>query len=321
MTHNFGWKSIEKLKVNNPDLITKLHNDRIHDRRLKLREKKEYMRSIFDPVIGCYFHDLIEQTDDKEKDFPKYFHIFLESNSRYAFAYPINDKTADTAIKTLEKFISDNGNKPIRKLTSDGEKGFDSEKFTNFCKSKGIMVKIVLDKAHSTLGLIDRFIRTLRDLNQPPTKTSSGTQYDADHINFSAAKMKILINRYNNSPHRTIGCSPKEMYDHPELEKKWIQRKLKLQHIQDQIEDFVIPKDSFVRYRMNTMDLNGRKRRSEFSREKYKVVGRVGVRYVIRDNKGKQITKSRFELIRADDNDPPGEIQRDSVFKSSKLYI
>ena len=167
---------------------------RLHDRQMKLKQKKPYMRSIFDPLIGCYFHDLLQQSDDRDTTlYPHYYHIFLESNSRYAFAYPVEDKTAETAIETLKKFIKDNNNKPIRKLTSDGEKAFDSEAFTNYCHKKGIAVKIILDKAHSTLGLIDRFIRTLRDMNQPSNRSRIGTQYDADHINIRPEKMRILI--------------------------------------------------------------------------------------------------------------------------------
>ena len=300
--------------------IIEVIKKRLHDRQMKLKQKKPYMRAIFDPVIGCFFHDLLQQTADRPRGYPHYFHIFLESNSRYAFAYPVNDKTARTSIETLNKFIDDNGGKPIRKLTSDGECAFNSNEFTNYCNDKGIAVKIILDKAHSTLGLIDRFIRTLRDMNQPPNRKPNEFQYDAQHVNFSAEKMQDFINSYNNTFHKTIGCSPKEMYDNPTLENEWIQRKLKLRHIQDNIEDFVIPNGTFVRYRMNEMDLDGRKRRSQFSREKYQVAERIGSRYVLRGPDGRKITKSRYELIIADENDPEGPPFSYEVVSSSELY-
>lgn len=285
--------------------IEEVIKKRLHDRKLKMKQKKPYMRQIFDPIIGCYFHDLLQQTEDKPKEYPKYFHVFLESNSRYAFAYGVNDKTKETAIKTLDRFLMEVGGKPVVKLTSDGEGAFNSNDFTNYCNLKGIAVKIIPDKAHSSLGLIDRFMRTLRDMNQPANR-SKGEQYGKEYVNFSEGKMRELIESYNNTFHKTIGCKPKEMYDNVEKEKEWIEKKRKFRMIQNNIEDFVIPLNSYVRYRMNNDDLHGRKRRSQFSREKFLVKGKSGSRYILKAADGTVITKSRFELIKADEEDPHG---------------
>ena len=281
---------------------------KFHDRNMKMRQKRPYMNRIFDPLIGCYFHDLLQQTNDRPTGWPHYFHIFLESNSRYAFAYPVDDKTERTAIETLNKFISDNQGKPIVKLTSDGESAFDSKGFKDYCKSKNIMIRVIFDKAHSSLGLIDRFVRTLRDLHQPINKNEP-EQRSIKMNNFSINDMKTLIDEYNNTFHKTIGCSPKEMYDNPELEHEWIRKCQRFKTIQKNIEDFDIPIGSLVRYRMNKADLAGGKRRSQFSLEKYRVKKRIGNRYVLESEKNESggfITKSRFELILADDSYPSG---------------
>ena len=279
-----------------------------HDRHLKMTQKRPYMVRIFDPVIGCYFHDLLQQTSDRPDGYPHYFHIFIESNSRYAFAYPVNSKTTDTAIQTLDRFIQDNHGKPIVKLTSDGESAFDSKEFKDYCKSLDIYVRIINDRAHSSLGLIDRFIRTIRDLHQP-IRRGEPEQRSVEMDNFSEQEMTQLINEYNNTFHKTIGCSPAEMYNNPELEREWIRKRQKFQTIQKNIKDFEIPIGSYVRYRMNSDDLAGGKRRSQFSLEKYRVIKRVGNRYVLQstDSNGGFITKSRFELILADDSYPYGK--------------
>lgn len=325
---NSGFKSFSKLyplihehypnatKKEIRDIIAK----RQHDRHQRTRHKQPFMRAIFDPVPGAYFHDLIQQTADRKKGYPHYFHVFIGTNTRYAFAYPVNDKSAATSIETLRKFIDDNDGKPIVKLTSDGECAFSSNDFTDFCKSRDIIVKIILDKSHSTLGIVDRFIRTLRDMNQPPNRSPNGEQYDAEHVNFSAEKMARLVDSYNNTFHNSIGCTPKQMYNDISLERQWIEKKRKLRQIQNNIENFTIPLHSYVRYRMNTMDLDGRKRRSEFSREKYLVSGRVGSRYILKALDGSKITKSRFELIRADDDDPRGVSFPYTVARSSELH-
>ena len=297
----------------NPDMTRKEVIEEIkkkfHDRHLKYYQKRPYMVRIFDPVIGCYFHDLLQQTGDRPKGYPHYFHIFLESNSRYAFAYPVNDKTEETAEKTLNKFIEDNNGKPIVKLTSDGESAFDSSKFKEYCKSKNIMIRIINDRAHSSLGLIDRFIRTLRDLHQP-IRRGEPEQRSVEMDNFSEQEMIQLIDEYNNTFHKTIGCSPKEMYDNPELEHEWIRKRKTFETIQKNIDDFEIPVGSYVRYRMNNDDLAGGKRRSQFSLEKYRVIKRIGRRYVLQptdSTNGGFITKSRFELILAEDKYPYGK--------------
>ena len=286
-----------------PADVKKALKQRSHDSRIRKLHLKPYMRKIFERVPGCFFHDLLQQPRGAE---PKYFHIFIGANNRYAFAYPVNDKSAATAIETLNKFIKDNHNKPIRKLTSDGECAFNSNQFVNACQQNGIMLKIIPDGAHSSLGIADRFIRTLRDMNQPKGKSDS-QQYSKDYIEFTNDKMHSLINAYNNSYHNSIGCSPKQMYNDENLEKEYIAKCIKQRSVQDAIIDFNIPAGTYVRYRMNDYDLAGHKRRGQLSREKYKINKRLGSRYLLEAADGKIISKSRFELIKAADDDPIGK--------------
>ena len=303
---NTHFKTYNHIKYAVPGMkgkdLRNLLKQRLHDRQIKLPLKKPYMRRIFEREPGCFFHDLLVQPGDTE---PKYFHIFIGANNRYAFAYPINDKSASTAIETLNKFISDNRGKPIVKLTSDGEGAFNSQQFINHCREHKIMLKIVPDQAHSTLGIIDRFIRTLRDMNQPANK-SQDQQYDNDYIIFTNSKMQSLINSYNNAYHESIKCSPKHMYDNEQVEKEYISKCIKQRAIQDNIKDFNLEPGTYVRYRMNDYDLAGHKRRSQISREKYVINKRIGSRYLLQAPDGKIISKSRFELIKADDDDPIG---------------
>ena len=279
-----------------------MSNKKNHDKRMSYAYTKQYMRKIFERVPGCYFHDLLQQPRNIE---PKYYHIFIGANSRYAFAYPVNDKSAKTAIDTLNKFINDNKGKPIIKLTSDGECAFNSQQFINACNIHNIMLKIIPDKAHSTLGIVDRFIRTLRDMHQHGGNSQS-QQYDSHYIEISPSKMQTLISTYNNTVHKTIGCSPKQMYNDEQLEKEYIAKCIRQRNIQSAIADFNLPEGTYVRYKMNTFDLAGHKRRSQLSREKYIINKRLGCRYLLQAADGKIISKSRYELIKAEDSDPIG---------------
>ena len=166
------------------------------------------MQKIFEQVPGCYFHGLLVQPRGSDH---QYYHVFIGANNRYGFAYLINDNTAATALDSLKQFIKD-VSKPGMKLTSDGESAFNSELFTNYCSKHNIRVKIIPDKVHSSLGIVERFIRTLRDMNQPANR-SQDQQYSKEYIEFTAEKMQILINKYNNAYHNAIKCTPSEMFN------------------------------------------------------------------------------------------------------------
>ena len=65
------FKTYDKLKhtLNVPKKeLREALKKRNHDRHLKLSQTRPYMNRIFDPVIGCYFHDLLQQTNDKPND-------------------------------------------------------------------------------------------------------------------------------------------------------------------------------------------------------------------------------------------------------------
>ena len=301
-THFKTYKHVKHVLPNvKPGELRKIIKQRLHDKQMRLPQTRPYMRKIFERVPGCYFHDLLVQPSGAD---PKYYHIFIGANHRYAFAYPVNDKTATTAVETLTKFVNDTDGKVV-KLTSDGECAFNSQQFINACSEKKIMLKIIPDKAHSTLGIVDRFIRTLRDMNQPANR-SQEQQYDKDFIEFTPSKMQSLIKSYNNAYHNAINCSPKKMYEDENLEKEYIAKCIKQRAIQDCIKDFKLEPGTYVRYKMNDYDLAGHKRRSQLSREKYVIHKRLGSRYLLQAPDGKIISKSRFELVRANDNDPVG---------------
>lgn len=277
-----------------------MNNKQIRDKRMGYAYTKQYMRKIFERVPGCYFHDLLVQPRGFH---PKYYHIFIGANSRFAFAYPVEDKSANTTVNTLNQFVKDA--KRVVKLTSDGECAFNSQQFINACHDNNIMLKIVPDAAHATFGIIDRFIRTLRDMNQPKSN-SQGQQYDSNYIEINPSKMKTFIDTYNNTEHKSIKCTPKQMYEDEEMEKEYIAKCVRQRNLQSAIADFNLPEGTYVRYRMTNYDLAGHKRRSQVSREKYLVKKRLGCRYILEAADGKVLTKSRFELIKANDNDPIG---------------
>ena len=58
----------------------------------------------------------------------------------------------------------------------------------------------------------------------------------------------------------------------------------------------------------------------ELSPEILQFIYYFGARYILKDKSGQRLTKSRYELIRADDDDPDGDNFKAPVLKSSRLY-
>lgn len=166
------------------------------------------MLPIFDVHYNTWYHDIFVNSGSNR---PPYFHIFIETNSRYAVAIPTPKRDANCISKTLTNFI--NTYHPT-KLTSDCEKAFRSKKVLDLLRKSDIMVRFVSDHNHSALGLIDRLIRTIRDskpFNEPFTKE----------------EMQTFLEKYNNRKHSATGCSPKEMYNDKthKLENDYITKK------------------------------------------------------------------------------------------------
>ena len=95
-----------------------------HDRYLKRKQIKPYMIKVFAPAHDCYFMDIMDNGKDNQ---PRYYHVFVGVNSRYAVAYPLSSKSSHDVKLTLSKFVNDY--KPM-KLTSDQEKAFPGGKVT-----------------------------------------------------------------------------------------------------------------------------------------------------------------------------------------------
>src|SRR5215469_11351579 len=94
------------------------------------------------------------------------------------------------------------------------------------------------DNNHTSLGIIDRFIRTIRDMNVPH-ESSKSQSHDIKYRVFTEARMNKLVNIYNNTYHNSIHCSPKEMRDNFDLERDYILECLKRRDKQkERINDF-----------------------------------------------------------------------------------
>ena len=273
--------------------LRKILIDRKKDKHLRKNQVRPYQIKIFSPVLNTWFMDLL---DNGKENTPRYWHIFIGTNNRYAVAQPLNSKNAADVKQSLITFI--NKYHPS-KLTSDQEKAFMEKQNLELMKENKILLQTVPEQNHSTLAIIDRFIRTLRDMNRPVDGENKQST-DDEFKTFDVNKMNKLINAYNNTFHSTIKCSPKEMFDDKELEKEFIFKCMNKRDKQKRIEDFELKDNEFVRYVISRDPMN--KKRYQVSNESYKIAGKEGNHYILEAEDGTTMIKPRFQLVKSDVN-------------------
>ena len=141
--------------------------------------------------------------------------LLVDILSRKAWAYVLTkskkEKRADVSVATLKEFQSEVGN--ITALEGDNE--FSSAAIKKFCEDNDIRLDTSVAKEEhisngNKLGIIDRLVRTLRELIE---KYFDITGHRTDNIK---DVMKTIIETYNNNSNRTLGNkTPNEVFkDH-----------------------------------------------------------------------------------------------------------
>lgn len=138
-------------------------------------------------------------------------------NQEYEIVYSTtNKKTTINLIDVFKKFLKDINYK-ITSLRFDGESAIKSKMFQTLLENYRIKFIPVIKDSHTSLGLIDRLCRTIRDISYN-TRTKILTQKDIDKI----------LNIYNNLYHSTLSkifkkkITPNEVSKDPKLEQQVI---------------------------------------------------------------------------------------------------
>jgi transposase InsO family protein len=136
------------------------------------------------------------------------------------------DKSAASVLKALQAHIAKVG--IINELTSDEDSAYLSAEVQNFMLQNHINHITTEENNHHILGIVNRFIKTLRDLNQ-----------DRD---ISDQSMNSIIEEYNSSKHSSIHKSPNNFNKEDEV--NWINKKVNETHAK---ESHGIPEGSMVK--------------------------------------------------------------------------
>jgi len=226
----------------------------IHDPN-KLDQRK-YYNKIFSDHLHAWMCDILDNSGqtpdytakaDKElnettKETPLYFIIFININTRFAVALPLYRKTIPDVLDRMKQFLSIH---KCSSLTSDKESAFISSEVSNYLKSKNVSQYIVLDGNHTSLAIMDSFIRHLRDMNI----TNEKSKYQSHHSkyrNFSTHRMARLIDIYNNTVHSSTNMKPVDMENDEKAERQYIAFNLIRR---SKMKNHDIPEGHYVRWR------------------------------------------------------------------------
>jgi hypothetical protein len=211
LVRNYPFSSFTKVKkyvqrhipdVTDDEIKEALRDRPVRNPKIDKRDVRKLMIKIFSPTLNTWFHDLF---DNSSKGNPRFFHLFIGTNTRYAVAIPVSNKRSTTIFDSIKEFVEKY--KPI-KLTSDSEPSFSERNVLEYLNKNNVQTQFVKDGNHSTLGLIDRFTRTLRDVGaQLPAAPLPGV----NRI-FTNDSMQKLIDIYDTSHHSSINCTPQEMF-------------------------------------------------------------------------------------------------------------
>lgn len=210
-------------------------------------------------------------------------------NNVYTITYSTtNKKTTSNLINVFKQFLNDVDHK-ITSLRFDNESAVKSKQFQTMLRNNKIKFVPVVEGSHTSLSLIDRLCRTIRDIS-----------YNMGIKILTQNDINKVLNVYNNMYHSSLSkilnkkITPNEVNEHPELEQQIINycidynKQLKVLHPEIELEIGQIckvyqPFDKF------------KKRRRLLKKDYYKIVNKTGNIYTVQNTRNnKKIDVPRY---------------------------
>ena len=173
-------------------------------RNMKKKTMRQLMFPIFSGISDAYQMDTLFNMAGN----PPYFLVMINVNSRKGYAYPMYGKGTNEVYPAYQTFLDDV--KKVRVLTTDEDPAYKSNAMLYLYSVYNTKHITTNKNNHNKLGIINRFIKTLRDLNRVPL--------------FTEQRMNKCLEVYNNHVHRSTGKSPNKFTykdEHDYIKKKW----------------------------------------------------------------------------------------------------
>ena len=132
----------------------------------------------------------------------KYIHCIVDSATRLAAVSKMRNVSSAQIVRSLERWVKERG--LMKVIVTDNAAYYNSEELDDWCSERGILHRFIAPYRHQSVGLVERYNRTLEDRLRKLMLAHGGSW--ADHL--SRAENSI-----NEAVHSTTGFSPEELWD------------------------------------------------------------------------------------------------------------
>ena len=150
--------------------------------------------------------------DNNEDNVSDTWLFCVNINTRYLEIYQCEKKATNDVYDSLNDLIQNHNVKSIR---GDGEKAFISRKVIELLEKNNIRYNWNDGKFTNHNKIVDAVIKTIRNA--------------IGYREISGGQLQKIVNYYNNTYHRAIDCTPRQMQENIELEYqyiRWCEQKL-----------------------------------------------------------------------------------------------
>lgn len=300
-----------------------LDNEVIHDQKVP----KPKFIPIVSKTHGAYQMDtFINQKDANGLNYL----MLINVNTRKAYAYPMRGKGTVQVIGALNKFIKEVPD--VSSITSDQDSAYLADETLEWMQKHNIKYTTTKDDNHNNLGIINRFMRTIRDraydLNIFDPTLWSELDKDGNYIEKKSStydpkkfitekQMQQLIKGYNDTPHKSLRMKDgrkviKNAPDDMDFDKE--ERYIKMKKVDTKPYDFQVGEKVKI---VQEKEIN-KKRRRVVSDEVYTVEAQPGNLYrlkaandAVNDYPGYKIVRAKGKIQMAKDlkNDKRGQVE------------
>ena len=169
--------------------------DERHEPIIRKFNKRKVYSQFKDNIWGVDLADM--QSLSRKNKGIKYLLCVIDLYSKYAFVIPLKDKKGISIVNAFNKIIKQSNRKP-NKIWLDQGGEFYNNVFEKWLLDNDINMYSTYNEGKSVVA--ERFIRTLKNkLYKHMTATGKNVYYDV---------LDDVVNKYNNTKHRTIKMKP-----------------------------------------------------------------------------------------------------------------
>ena len=196
-----GYKTLKNIsKKPKSEVKSWLHKQNTYTRHFPIKRKFARRPTYANDIDHIWQADLADMRQVSSfNNRTNYILTCIDIFSKYAWAIPLKNKTAQSIKIAFEKIFQD-GRYP-KKLQTDKGREFINSDFQQYLRTKNIHFYTSQDDI-TKAAVVERFNRTLKSKIYKHFTTTGAKKYI--HV------LNQLVENYNFSKHRTIGMTPKE---------------------------------------------------------------------------------------------------------------